>query len=257
MTNTRVPLVSALWGAFGFLTRLPIQAGDERDWEAFSRTPATFPIVGFVVGALAALPLLASRTLPAATVALGYVVAVYLLTGIHHLDGVADLGDATAVHGTAERRREVLKDTTTGVGALLAVSIVVAGVTFGGLALAGLSPLVAVGVAVAAEVGAKLGMAAIACLGTASHEGFGSQFTERVGPTALVLPVAVAAPAGLLTWPHGAAAAALLGALAGAILPWLWARRRLGGVSGDIFGAANETGRVVGLHVGVIVWTLW
>ena len=32
--------------------------------------------------------------------------------------------------------------------------------------------------------------------------------------------------------------------------------RRLGGVTGDVFGAANEIGRLAGLHAGVIVWTL-
>ncbi len=48
----------------------------------------------------------------------------------------------------------------------------------------------------------------------------------------------------------------LCGAIAGVGLPWYWANRNLDGISGDVFGAANEIGRVVGLHVGVIAWTL-
>ncbi len=245
----------ALRGAVAFLTRLPVGSRGG-DWEAFRETPAVFPVVGFVVGVLAALPLLAGSALPAPTVALAYLLAVYLVTGIHHLDGVADLGDALVVHGDADRRREVLKDTTTGVGALLAVSVTVVGVGLGGLSLAGVPALVAVGVAVAAEVGAKLGMAALSCFGAAAHEGMGSSFTDGVGPAAFALPAALAVPAAALTWPTPAAAVALCGALAGAGVPWLWARRRLEGVTGDVFGAANELGRVAGLHAGVIAWTL-
>ena len=247
---------AALRGAFAFLTRLPV-SGRDGDWEAFRSSPWAFPVVGVAVGALTAIPLLATETLPAPTVALGYLLAVYLVTGIHHLDGVADLGDALVVHGDADRRREVLSDTTTGVGALLAVSVVITGLALGALGLAGLPVLVAIGVAVAAEVGAKLTMAALACFGTAAHEGMGSSVTSAVGPSAVALPAVLALPVVAITWPHPAAMAALGGALIGGALPWAWARARLGGVTGDVFGAANELGRLGGVHAGVIVWTLW
>ncbi|UTF55147.1 adenosylcobinamide-GDP ribazoletransferase [Natronosalvus rutilus] len=259
--------VRALRGAIAFLTRFPVgsrsrNAGGatfaaSNDWEAFCSSPWTFTIVGWIVGALAALVFLASNRLPAASIAFGYPLAVFGLAGIHHLDGVADLGDALVVHGDVDRRRAVMTDTTTGVGALLSVSLVVAGLALGALALAGAPVAVAVGVAVAAEVGAKTGMAAMACFGTAAHEGFGSQLTEGVTRVAFYGPAALAIPAAVLTWPHPAAAAAFAGALAGTALPWQWARRRLGGVSGDVFGAANEVGRLLGVHLGVIAWTLW
>ncbi|NUC70982.1 adenosylcobinamide-GDP ribazoletransferase [Haloterrigena sp. SYSU A558-1] len=247
--------LAAVRGALGFLTRLPVGHRDG-DWAAFRSSPAAFPVVGYVAGALAALPLLATEALPAATVALGYLLAVYAVLGIHHLDGVADLGDALVVHGDRERRREVLKDTTTGVGALLAVSLVVVALALGGLSLAGLPPRRAIGVAVAAEVGTKLGMAAMACFGTASDDGMGRQFTTASDPLSFVAPALIALPAAALTWPNPAAAVALGGALAGIGLPWNWATGHLGGVNGDIFGAANEIGRVAGVHLGVIAWTL-
>ncbi|WP_254765081.1 adenosylcobinamide-GDP ribazoletransferase [Natrinema marinum] len=247
--------VGAVRGALGFLTRLPIGSRDG-DWDAFRTTPGAFPIVGLVAGALASLPLLAADTLPASTVALGYLLAVYAVTGIHHLDGVADLGDALVVHGGVERRREVLKDTTTGVGALLAVAITIAALALAGLGVAGLPVGAAVGVAVAAEVGTKLGIAAMACFGAASYEGMGRQFTAASDPASFVAPAAVALPVVALTWPSFAAAVALCGAVAGIGLPWHWANRHLGGINGDIFGAANEIGRVAGVHLGVIAWTL-
>jgi adenosylcobinamide-GDP ribazoletransferase len=247
--------IGAARGALGFLTRLPVghRGGD---WDAFRATPAAFPAVGYVAGALAAVPLLGAGTLAGPTVAFGYLLAVYAVTGIHHLDGVADLGDDVVVHGGVERRREVLKDTTTGVGAILAVALSVAGLALAGLGLAGLPVRAAVGVAVGAEVGTKLGMAALACFGHAAHEGMGEAFTDAAAPGSFVAPAAVAVPAVALTWPRPAAAVALGGAVAGLCLPWYWANRRLGGISGDVFGAANEIGRVAGVHAGVIAWTL-
>ena len=246
--------LDACRGALAFLTRLPV-GHREGDWEAFRSRPATFPLVGLVVGALAAIPLLAADVLAAPTVALGYLLTVYAVVGIHNLDGVADLGDAIVVHGDLERRREVLKDTTTGVGALLAVSLTVAGLALGALGVAELSAIDAVGVAIAAEIGARLGLAAMACFGTASHEGMGSQLTEAATPEKFVLPAALVLGAAVVLWPHPAAVA-VPGALVGVALPWYWAKRNLGGLSGDVFGAATEIGRVVGLHAGVIAWTL-
>ena len=260
--------VAALRGAVGFLTRVPV-GRDRKAWEAFRTTPATFPLAGYLAGALVAVPFALpalSRVsaggsafpggLPAPTAAFGYVVAVYAVTGINHLDGVADLGDAAVVHGDAERRREAMKDTTVGVGAVLAVALVLAGLGLGGLALAGLPVAAAVAVVVAAEVGAKAGMAAVACFGTATHEGLGSALTDPATPRSFALPAAVAVPAAALTWPSLAAVAALCGGLLAAGLVVRRARTALGGVSGDVFGAVNEVGRVAGLHAGVIAWTL-
>lgn len=267
--RVRRPL-AGLRGALTFLTRVPVRALDGlrgepasdsdrrvRDWDAFRSRPYSITLVGWIVGALVAVPFLASGAVPAPTVAVAYLVVVYLVTGVHHLDGVADLGDALVVHGDADRRREVLKDTTTGVGAVLAVALTVAGLGFAGLSLAAVPGGVAVAVVVAAEVGAKTGMAAMACFGRAAHVGLGSQLTGVVGPRAFTFPAVLAVPTLLLTWPHPAAGFALVGALIGVAGPWWWARDNLEGVTGDVFGAANEIGRLVGLHAGVIAWTLW
>jgi len=241
--------LTAFRGALGFLTRLPV-GHDERAWDAFRATPAAFPAVGWVVGALAAIPVLVP--LPAPTAAFGYPVALYAVTGINHADGVADLGDAAVVHGGPDDRRAVLKDTAVGVGALLALGLVLVGLALAGLALARRPATGALAVVVAAEVGAKLGMAALACLGDAAHDGLGSAFTHH-SPAGLAAPAVVAAPVALFGAP---AVAALLGALAGALAVRRWFVATFGGINGDAFGAANEVGRLAGLHLGVIAWTL-
>ena len=246
-------LTSALRGGLGFLTRLPVGA-DDRDWERFRDRPISIVLVGYVVGALL-VPVVALPVPPAAA-AIAFVVWLYALTGITHLDGVADLGDALAVHGDTAERRRAMTDTVTGVGALLAVGVVLLGLGLGVETLAGLDTG-AVGLVVAAEVAAKLAMAVVVSLGTASHEGLGSQLTGRARPRSVVLPGVVALPVALVTWPHPAAGVAVVTGGLSSLAVVAWANARLGGVSGDVIGTANEVGRLVGLYAGVIAWTRW
>jgi len=252
--------MSALRGAVGFLTQLPVDT-DEDDWLAFAAMPAAFPAVGYLVGALAALALL----FPGVVGAFAFVVALVLLTGVNHADGLADLGDAAVVHGDADRRRAVLKDSEVGVGAVLALGVALAGLALAALGLSDLPWPTAAALVVAGEVGAKLAMATLACLGTASHEGFASAFTERCTPGGLVGPVLLALPAAIfpaVSAPADAVALAFAGvaALAAPVAVALWLRRwaatRLGGVNGDVFGAANELGRLAALHAALLVVAL-
>lgn len=245
-------VLSGLRGAVGFLTRVPV-GHSERAWEELAGRPGLFVPVGYAVGAVAGLALV--LPLPAPTVALLYPLVLVAITGINHADGLADLGDAAVVHGGPERRREVMADTTLGVGAAVAVGLGVLGLGLGAFAAASLPWRVALGLAVAGEVGAKLSMVVLAGAGEASHEGLGSTFTGA-GRGAVLAGLVLATPAAAATVPSPAAAAAVVAGPVVALLLLAWARRNLGGVNGDVFGAANELARVVALHAGVVTWTL-
>ena len=247
-----MPLTS-LTGAVGFLSQVPV-GQDGAAWEAFRSTPTTFPVVGYALGVLIALPLLVPA--PAPTTALLFVTGIYVVTGINHIDGLTDLGDAIVVHGDAEARREVMRDTAIGVGGTLTATLVILGLVTAGLALATFSATSLLLVVVVAEVGAKAGMALLICVGSAPHKGLGSELTTRASPRSM-LPVALAvAPATVLTWPWLlSGVASLLAAITTSGLIYYWARANLGGVSGDVLGATNELVRVVALHAGVVTWT--
>ncbi|EMA53227.1 MULTISPECIES: adenosylcobinamide-GDP ribazoletransferase [Halococcus] len=247
-------VLTALRGALGFLSRLPV-GRDADAWTAFAERPIAFPLAGYVIGALVGLPLLVPG--PSATVGIVFAVGVYAVTGINHVDGVADLGDALAVHGDAAARREVMKDTTLGVGGALAVALVVAGLVAAGSAIAVLPARTAL-LAIAAEVGAKAGMASLVCVGSSPHDGLGAGFTTNANPWALAPVWLLALPAVFLAWPAVMpAVTALLAAAIMAVVVLRWARSNLGGVSGDVLGATNEIARVAALHAGVIAWTHW
>lgn len=246
-------MIAAVRGAVGFLSRIPV-GGSERDWNAFRQTPATFPLVGLLIGGLLAPVFLVP--LPSVTVATAFVVLVYGLTGITHLDGVADLGDAAVVHGDQSRRRDVMTDTEVGTGGVLAVSLVVFGLGTAALGVAGL-PMEALALVVVAEVAAKAAMATLVCLGTAAHEGLGSSLTGNATPRDAIVVAALTIPVVVLTWPRVlAGVGTLLGAAVSTAVVFRWAARNLGGVSGDVIGAANELARVAALHAGVMTWTL-
>jgi len=246
---------TAIRGALGFLSRLPV-GRSERAWEAFRTAPWTLAVAGYLLGALVAGPVAVGSLapVPAVTVGFAYVLAVVALTGINHFDGVADLGDAAVVHGDAERRREVMGDTVLGVGGTLALAVVVVGLALAGVGIAALPVASAVGLVVAAEVGAKVAMATLVALGSAAHDGFGAAVADETPPRGLVAPLALAAPAVALTLPSLAAAAALSSGVGVALSLLWWARGRLGGVTGDVVGGANELARVVALHAGLVVW---
>ncbi len=233
--------LSPLRGAVGFLTRLPVESTD-RDWRVLTGNIWAFPLVGYLVGLVAAVVLLVE--LPAPTAALAYVTIVFALTGINHADGLADLGDAAVVHGHASRRRSVMKDTTVGVGGIVALGLGLFGLAGGGFLLATLPARVGIALAIAAEVGAKLGMVTLAVRGRPSHDGMGAQLLGAPARNEW-LGLGIALPAVLLAMP-ASAAAVVMGPVVALVLR-RWAREHLGGVSGDVFGA---------IHVGVVVWTL-
>ncbi|WP_302082528.1 adenosylcobinamide-GDP ribazoletransferase [Salinibaculum rarum] len=246
-------VLSALRGAVGFLTQIPV-GQNQQAFDAFCARVGVVPLVGYLVGALVGLALVVPG--PAPTVALLYVLAVVAVTGINHADGLADLGDAAVVHGDPEKRRSVMRDTTVGVGAVVAVAVGVAGLALAALVLATMPVRAALGIVMAGEVGAKLGIVTLAATGRPSHDGLGSRLLGA-GTGQLVLGIALAVPATVLTWPVPAATAAVVAGPLVALGLRQWAHATLDGVGGDVFGATNELARIAGLHAGVVVWTLY
>ncbi len=244
--------LTALQGAIGFLTRVPV-GHSESAWLAFQRRPETMIIVGYLLGLLLSVPLLAvsAGLYPPATVGVLFPVWLVLLAGITHLDGVADCADAAVSHGAPEDRQSILADTTVGVGAVTALALVVLGLATAAYTLSTFPLVVAMSVLLTAEVTAKAGMVTLAIVGTPTHDGLGAAISGGLSLRRLWVVGALVVPAIVVGRPLVVMAAIVLGGSAVAGLVLLWARSVLGGVSGDVFGATNELIRVVGLHIGL------
>ena len=102
-----------------FFTALPVAARGSTLEDAAKRA-YLLPFVGLLTGLLGAALLLLAFAMPPAVAATLALAAVLLTAGLHHTDGVMDVGDALMVRGSPTRRRGILKDDRTGAGAVRA-----------------------------------------------------------------------------------------------------------------------------------------
>lgn len=228
--------MKALLSLLQFATILPL--GKPQDIEAFANQSWLYPVAGYVVGCLAAVPVLfiADHTIAAAVA----IAMVLLVSGAHHFDGLLDLGDGLMAHGDREKRVRALTDRQVGAGG------VAAGIVTTLLLFAGLQASASIAAAIiAGEVCAKFSMAYLTVYGEPFREGIHSFFHKHARPEFVILAGLLCLPLFLLP----VAPVKVLGALVAMVLCpsvlLLVARRLFGGVNGDVAGASNEITRAV------------
>ncbi|MBU7318573.1 adenosylcobinamide-GDP ribazoletransferase [Paenibacillus sp. SM 69] len=256
-----------LWGeacaaAFQFLTRLPVPVKLDYNDALFRRSVVFYPLVGLVLGLIiAAVGLLLTSLLPplpAAALLLGIWV---LLTGALHLDGLMDTADGILSHRSRERMLEIMKDSRVGAMGVIAAVLVlllkwslltellpaVATGSQGKLwLLLALVPLwtrwyMVVGIACwpyARQAGSGMG---------GFFRGVGAGHAAGSGLVALLLSLCVVAAGeafGGLTLPFwhmvGIVGILLAVTIGAGVLMSVSIHRKLGGLTGDTYGAMNE-----------------
>ena len=231
--------------AWGFLTLLG-RAGIPD-----ARTFAWFPVVGALLGGLVATTWWGTNILWSPLVAAGMVVAVDLaLTGLLHVDGLADSADGLLPHLERDRRLEVMRRTEVGSFALGLVPLTL-GLRWAGLATAPIEPLTLIALWTASRTLAALVPKLVPY---ARAEGLASAF---LGPDAtsgwLITPwFAVSIAIGWMSADvRGVLALAVLVVFGAAVVSL--ARRRIGGFTGDVLGATILIGETAGLLTLAIV----
>uniref|UniRef100_UPI002FE2314B adenosylcobinamide-GDP ribazoletransferase n=1 Tax=Rhabdothermincola sp. TaxID=2820405 RepID=UPI002FE2314B len=174
--------------------------------------------------------------------------ATVLMTGAFHLDGLADSCDALVGGGDAEHRRVLLDDPRHGTYGVVAVvlQLLAQWAVLAGLpAAAGAAALVMAHCSArTGVVWATLGARPLdAGLGAAVLRARRSSDLVAAALWSVVSSVTLAGPVGL-----GVSAAAALAAFGTRV----WGQRRLGGVNGDVLGAAEQIGETAAL-VAVVV----
>lgn len=244
-----------LRSALGFLTVFPVGPGRRGDIRELSSARAWFPAVGLLIGAvLAGIDLSlgwlrtagsAADVVPVAPQILTgavLVVALVVMTRALHLDGFMDTCDALLGGSSPEQRRRILKDP--GVGAF-AVAGVVCLLLLKVAAVSALPhhtrPWLLILVPCISRGAMLLVMETLPYVG---GEGLGAIFLRQRGRGAPIFGSALVLLAGIvLAGPWSLVLLALAGLSA-----WLvgtLASRLLGGATGDIYGAVNETAEVV------------
>jgi adenosylcobinamide-GDP ribazoletransferase len=242
--------MDALWIAMGFLTTLPVPSHDLAP-DAMRRAAPWFPLVGLGIGALlAGVAWAASWLFPPAVTAVLVVALWAALTGALHLDGLADCGDGLLPPVSRERRLEIMRDPRVGAfGATVLVLVLL-------LKAAALASLAVTWPALLlAPLWARWLLLVAARRPSARPGGMGASLgpvldARRLALAAL-LPIVLTGGVGVWHWPVIAATGTALLASLGVL--WL-AQRRLGGVTGDVFGAVVEVSEAVFVCVACVRW---
>jgi adenosylcobinamide-GDP ribazoletransferase len=217
-----------------FTTILPL--GKPQDLEKFARHSYIFPLAGYVIGGLTALPVffIADRTLAAAVA----IASILLISGAHHFDGLLDLGDGLMAHGDREKRIIALTDHQVGAGGI-AAGIAVTLLLFAGLQ-ASVSVMFAV---IIGEVCAKFSMAVLTAYGTPFREGMHSYLHKFSHPYFPIIAALFCIPLVFLPVSPLKLAGAAIAMLVCPLILFIVSKRLFGGVNGDIVGASNEITR--------------
>ncbi|WP_258297397.1 adenosylcobinamide-GDP ribazoletransferase [Paenibacillus peoriae] len=111
----------AVAAAFQFLTRLPVKAELDFSPDLLKRSASYYPLVGVVIGIIVwAFAALTSMVLPPLPCAILTLVVWVWLTGGLHLDGWMDAADALFSYRSRERMLEIMKDSRVGAMGVIA-----------------------------------------------------------------------------------------------------------------------------------------
>lgn len=231
----------AVVAAFSFLTVLPFGRLVALDGKDVARGSVLFPVVGAVIGAAGGgTAWLLGDHLPPLLAAVLAVAVGAALTGALHLDGLADCADGFGAR-TPEDRLRVMRDHTNGTyggtALLLDLLIRVAALS----ALAGSSEALLFSVAAGALSRTAGPLLAVWLPYAQARPGAGEALNShpsqpRAAAALVVGGLIVVVTAGSTAAYAGSVAAA---AVVLALVAWT-AKRRLGGVTGDVMGACSE-----------------
>jgi adenosylcobinamide-GDP ribazoletransferase len=215
--------------------------------------PAALPwfgTVGALVGSAVGVTWwTAGHWLPQTVAAALAVLADVVLTGMLHLDGLADAADGLLPPLSRDRRLTVMRDPHAGVfGVVVVVTVLL--LRYAVLASLPLDGRTVLATAALWSIARTAMAVVVVTVPYARDDGLASAFLGARWPTiaAAGVPLAVVLAALSTVGPlHGLLA--VIAAGAGAALVVAFARRRIGGFTGDVLGAAGVTAETVGLVV--------
>jgi adenosylcobinamide-GDP ribazoletransferase len=231
--------MKAVVAAFAFLTRIPVWRGPLRDVD-LGRSVSFFPLVGLVLGfALTGLAAALTSSLSPWLVAVLLAALLAMLTGGLHLDGFADVFDALGGgRGDRARMLEIMRDSRIGAHGAAALNLLLI-TKVGGLAQAAerhdLLALLAF-----PTIGRWLASLLVVLFPYARPDGVGRAFSGEAGRLQGGIATAIAAVTIAVLGPS-----LILPALGAGVVVFafaFWLHRRLGGMTGDVYGASIELG---------------
>ncbi|MBN2656494.1 MAG: adenosylcobinamide-GDP ribazoletransferase [Spirochaetales bacterium] len=236
--------------ALRFMTVLPIPWKEGEDLSEVARSLSFFPLAGLIIGltnlgVFTVAGLLVSPFLSAVLVTVWWI----LITGGLHLDGLADTADGVWGGTTRERRLEIMKDSRIGafgVLALISFILMKTGALYELFGFYDFNKYRAL--IIAPVIGRWISVFSLYTFDSARQDGLGAFFKEHVSLkeliTALILSLLIVLIAGGLP-----GAAAMASATVLALVFSVFLTGKLGGLTGDTYGAMTEGAELLTLLV--------
>ncbi len=236
-----IPTLAELRLAAGFLTILPVMPQSSAELDAVARSFGWFPLVGFVVGGVLAVENAGLSAVFGTLLASAMTIATLcVLSGAMHLDAIADTADAIGAGTDRGRALEIMRDSRVGsfattaiVFLLLLETLALARADRSGVGRAMTALWLAPGLARWAMVAVSWRMEYLRV------EGAGAALVRASGARNLTLGTVIVALAVLPVLSLRTLAACAVAAILAVALRAGY-RRWLGGVTGDLIGAAGQ-----------------
>ncbi len=244
--------------AIHFLTRIPTGVDVDYSPERLLDASRYYPLVGAIVGLVAALAFfVASLFLPTLVAVIIATAATALLTGGFHEDGLADTFDGVSGAHTRERSLEIMRDSRIGTFGALALILVI---TLKIAALTSLSENQTIIIAlIAAHIISRTSIVIVQATSTyAREEGFAGTNDQAPSPinsiiASLIAVVTIVAVALILS--PISALWSIAGAIVGHVLIRLYFQPKLKGHTGDTLGATQQVTEI-GIYLALAALTI-
>lgn len=235
--------------ALKFLTIIPLPWQREVSPEEVGRSIGYFPLVGIIIGLiLAGLNWLLSLLLPAAVVNALLIISLAVISGALHLDGFVDTCDGIAGHKTPEERWQVMHDSRAGAFGIVGVVLLllVKYISLNNIP----EPLMVVTLLLMPVLSRWAMVYAVFAYPYARPSGLGKVFKEGASWPRLVIATLIALAVSIsLAQLAGLAIMLAIWVIVIAMAAYL--KRKFSGLTGDTYGAINESA-----EVGVLIVVL-
>ena len=226
--------------AFGLMTTLPIRLPEAWSAGDSGRAAVWYPFVGLIVGALAWLAWRgAIFVLPPFIAGVLALIVWVALTGGLHLDGLADCCDGLLASASVERRLEIMKDPHIGAFGVVGLILVL---LLKATTLGTLTSASSLGILLAASL-ARWCILPAGLFPLARPSGMGADFAAGFRRSFILWGAIIPLTIVLLLGVRGIYAA--FAGLIAAALVLFFAKSRIGGVTGDVFGMVVEIVEII------------
>jgi adenosylcobinamide-GDP ribazoletransferase len=233
-----------------FFTRIPINMEIDIKDDDFAKGIVYFPIVGLVIAIFNVLTyLLFSKISTGLLPVVMTVLANVLITGALHVDGLADTCDGIYSARKKERMLEIMKDSRLGTNGAVAILFdLILRITL----LSSISEINIIKVILITTIISKTTVAVLAYISPKRENGLGGLFVGKVSIKNILITLFICGMSSFLIF--GYMALIIIGLNVVLMIIFRnYILKRLGVISGDILGAANEVSEIFILVVVIIM----